>query len=376
MQAMQTPRNPTRQRLVDSALALFAQHGITETATKQIAELAEVNEVTLFRQFGNKQGLVLAILEEEAVFDRLAQTLGSAIDANSSPEQALREYAQSYLDLLNTAPEMLRSMIGEAGKSPVENRQALGQGLHRTNTALAKHLGNDRLASLVNITLLGYAVLEMTTEFHGLWADRDGLIQDLVALVLSQPVLPAPLPAVQDLPASLVQTIFRRAQKQGAEEFALVYLLFGAGISPGEIAGLQRVHHLSDRQGQFLQITSGAVRQVPVNQWIMGKRYGTAQKNPLTQWLRERKDDQPALLITTIESVWPELTRDLLTLDGKPPTIVQARYTWGVEMLSRGMSLEDLQILIGMPIEQLIPYGNRAKQKAVLEQGVALDRQK
>jgi AcrR family transcriptional regulator len=373
---MQTPRNPTRQRLVDSALALFAQQGITETATKQIAELAEVNEVTLFRQFGNKQGLVLAILEEEAVFDRLAHTLGKTIDANSSPEQALREYAQSYLDLLNAAPEMLRSMIGEAGKSPLENRQALGQGLNRTNTALAKHLGNDRLASLVNITLLGYAVLEMTTEFHGLWPDRDGLIQDLVALVLSQPVLPAPLPAVQDLPASLVQTIFRRAQKQGAEELALVYLLFGAGISPGEIAGLERVHHLSDRQGQFLQITAGAVRQVPVNQWIMGKRYGTAQKNPLTQWLRERKDDQPALFITTIESVWPELTDDLLTLDGKPPTIVQARYTWGVEMLSRGMNLEDLQILIGMPIEQLIPYGNRAKQKAVLEQGLALDRQK
>jgi hypothetical protein len=38
--------------------------------------------------------------------------------------------------------------------------------------------------------------------------------------------------------------------------------------------------NLSDRDAQFLQITQGAVRQVPVNQWIMGKRYGFTQKPP------------------------------------------------------------------------------------------------
>ena len=62
----------TRQRLIDATLLLFAKQGIAETTTKQIAEQGEVNEVTLFRQFGNKQGLLLAVLEESEVFDRLA----------------------------------------------------------------------------------------------------------------------------------------------------------------------------------------------------------------------------------------------------------------------------------------------------------------
>jgi hypothetical protein len=83
--------------------------------------------------------------------------------------------------------------------------------------------------------------------------------------------------------------------------------------------------NLGDRDAQFLQITQGAVRQVPVNQWIMGKRYGSYQKNPLTQWLRGRKDSlgalflgtgQEPIMITEIQEIWRELTIDLLGLDG------------------------------------------------------------
>jgi hypothetical protein len=42
----------------------------------------------------------------------------------------------------------------------------------------------------------------------------------------------------------------------------------------------------------------------------------------------------------------------------------------------RGISLEDMQILSGLSIEQLAPYGQRAREKAALEQAVALDRQR
>jgi hypothetical protein len=55
-------------------------------------------------------------------------------------------------------------------------------------------------------------------------------------------------------------------------------------------------------------------------------------------------------------------------------SIEQAQQTWCVEMLLRGISLTDMQILTGMSIEQLAPYGQRAK--AVLEQGLSLDKPK
>ena len=391
---MATPRNPTRQRLVNAALELFAQQGITETTTKQIAEQAEVNEVTLFRQFGNKQGLILAVMEEAEIFDQLAASLGEQIDRTRPLAQTITRYAQSYLCLLDAVPEMLRSIIGEGGKYPIENREALGRGINRAYRSVADYLGvsgtplnNDRLVSMLNSALLGYAVLESATEFHGLWPSREDFINNLVQLVLSQPLPNSPetLMQIVDLPATLVHRIFQRAQKKGSRELALVYLLFGAGVSPAEIASLERVHYLSDRDAQFLQITQGAVRQVPVNQWIMGKRYGSYQKNPLTQYLKGRKDtlgalllgsDQEPMIIAEIQEIWRELTINLVGLDGQIVSIDQAQQTWCVEMLLRGISLTDMQILTGLSIEQLAPYGQRAKAKAVLEQGLSLDKPK
>jgi hypothetical protein len=123
-------------------------------------------------------------------------------------------------------------------------------------------------------------------------------------------------------------------------------------------------------------------RQVPVNQWIMGKRYG-AERNPLTQWLKTRKDEMAAVFIndnqqplaeSELLAMWQNLTEDLITPEGKPPTIDRARQTWCVEMLVKGMNLENLSILSGMTIEQLQPYARRAKEKTAIEQANQLDR--
>ncbi|NJK64654.1 MAG: helix-turn-helix transcriptional regulator [Synechococcaceae cyanobacterium SM2_3_1] len=58
----------TRQRLLNTAKELFARQGITHTTTRQIAEAAGVNEVTLFRHFKSKQGLLLAVFADLGVF--------------------------------------------------------------------------------------------------------------------------------------------------------------------------------------------------------------------------------------------------------------------------------------------------------------------
>ena len=389
---MPTPRNPTRQRLIDAALALLTQQGITETTTKHIAELAEVNEVTLFRQFGNKQGLVLAVLEESEMFTRLATALEQNLDRASSLDHRIRTYTQSFLELLDAAPELLRSIVGESSKSPTETKEALGRGIQQVNQQLATALGggkeglNDRSVRVLNSLLLGYAILDLTTALKGLWLSREEFIEAVVLMMGAHRSTEMPIDRpVIDLPASVVQTLFQRAQKKGAMEMAIVYLLFGAGIRPIELIKLQRIHHLSDRDMQVLQITQGAIRQVPMNQWIMGKRYGTHLKNPLTQWLKTRKDTQPALFIdldqnpitiAQIQIIWQDLTSDLLNLNGTPLTIEQAQQTWCIEMLLRGITLDDMQILAGLSIDQLAPYGQRAKEKAVLGKGIALDKSK
>ena len=398
----------TRQRLIKAALELFTAQGFTETTTRQIAELAQVNEVTLFRQFGNKQGLLLAAIEDSAVFTHLSESLRVQVAKSSRLDQALKNYASDRLKALEQIPELLRSVVGEAGQYTVENRRALGRGVTLANLEVARYLTTvierenlypripvEKLASLLNEMLFGYLVIELTSEFHELWDDREDFLSNLVELFLHGGVSSSELSAqsqqlailgrhkVADLPAALVHSILQQAKKQGLRDYAFAYVLFGAGLSVQEIVALERSHQICDAQEHLLQVTQGAVRQVPVNQWIMGKRYGSYLRNPLTQWLKSRKDEEPALFINfdagtpiseeELSAVWQGFTSGLLTPEGHPLLVEQARQTWCVEMLIRGIDLEDLCILSGWDSYQLQPYARRAREKAALERALKLD---
>lgn len=398
---MAAQRNSTRQRLVNAALELFAAQGVTETTTKQIAELAEVNEVTIFRQFGNKHGLLLAVIEETAVFTNLGQNLIQQARQTSSIYQALKDYATACLQALERIPEVVRSVVGESGQYPAENREALGQGFTQANRYVAEyfatvinsgqlqtHLPAEKLASLLNGMLLGYAVIEFTSEFHELWQNRDDFLENLVTLFLHGAVSQAPsspiilVEKVADLPASLVHLILQRAKKQGLQDYALMYVLFGAGLSVTEVVRLERSHYIKETHQQLLQITKERIRQVPLNQWIVGKRYGTYQRNPLTQWLKSRKDHQSALFIDEngnplseiqLCQKWQTLTADLLSPEGQTLRIEQAQQTWCIDMLTRGIDVQNLSILTGWDTTKLQQYVHRAKEKAAIEQAIHID---
>ncbi|MEW6495649.1 MAG: TetR/AcrR family transcriptional regulator [Cyanobacteriota bacterium] len=428
----QTPSS-TRQRLINAALELFTSQGVTETTTRQIAELAQVNEVTLFRHFGNKQGLLLAVIEDSAVFTHLGESLRAQVAQTSHLDQALKHYAVDRLQALEQISELLRSVVGEAGRYTIENRRALGRGVTLANREVARYLATviereqlhpripvEKLSSLLNVMLFGYLVIELTSEFHELWDSREDFLDSLVELFLDGAVSAAEelnvsqlrversednLPytngsseqsstlaphKVADLPASLVHSILQQAKKQGLQVYALAYVLFGAGLLPKEVVSLERcsygaaslTHQISDAHQHLLQITQGAVRQVPVNQWIMGKRYGSHTRNPLSQWLKSRKDEQPAMFVNEagqpmteeeLYAAWQDFTSGLLTSDDQTLSIEQARQTWCVEMLMRGIDLEDLSILSGWDTTQLQPYARRAREKAAIERALRLD---
>jgi len=399
---MSSQTNSTRQRLIQAALELFTAQGVIATTTRQIAERAEVNEVTLFRHFGNKHGLLLAVLEESAAFKNLGESLVRRATPSGNIYQALKDYASDSLQALERVPEFVRSVVGEADQYPTANRRALGRGLTEANRYVAEYLASvieqghfntylpaEKLASLLNGMILGYAVIEFTSEFHELWEDRNDFLENLVKLFLHGAMSPTdelgvvPIGEVADLPAGLVHEILNQGRKLGSQDYALAYVLFSTGLSVTEIVNLQREQQIYDPQGYFLQIIApGSVRQVPVNQWILGKRYGTYTNNPLIKWLKSRKDTHSSIFLnpgcqTLSESEllehWQIWTRGLLTPQGQPPMIVQTQHTWCVEMLMRGISLENLSILTGSERDRLQPYARRAREKAALEQATRLD---
>lgn len=75
----------TADRILDAAGELFATHGYASTTTRAIAERAGVNEVTLFRRFGNKLGVL------EALGARLRQRQAGHAASASPDSESVRE---------------------------------------------------------------------------------------------------------------------------------------------------------------------------------------------------------------------------------------------------------------------------------------------
>jgi AcrR family transcriptional regulator len=68
---MTKSEDPTREKILLSALALFSERGIAKTSLNEVAYRAGVTRVTVYRHFEEKKGLVrAAFLRVEQVFEK------------------------------------------------------------------------------------------------------------------------------------------------------------------------------------------------------------------------------------------------------------------------------------------------------------------
>jgi site-specific recombinase XerD len=99
--------------------------------------------------------------------------------------------------------------------------------------------------------------------------------------------------------------------------------------------------------------------------------------------VESRKDSESALFLNRtgkplsendLVELWEELIAGLAGVEAEAIAIEQTQQTWCVEMLMRGMNLEDMQILTGWDVAKLQPYVRRSREKTALEQAIRLDR--
>jgi AcrR family transcriptional regulator len=77
-----------KEKIIQAALQLFAKEGYHATSTNKVAKLAGVSEGLIFRHFGNKEGLLQAILAEG---EKKLKTLFVDIVMESEPKQVIRK---------------------------------------------------------------------------------------------------------------------------------------------------------------------------------------------------------------------------------------------------------------------------------------------
>lgn len=62
-----------KERIIEASVSLFIRKGYKGTTTKTIAQEAGVNELTVFRHFGTKEGILRAIIEDR--YDYLTRSI-------------------------------------------------------------------------------------------------------------------------------------------------------------------------------------------------------------------------------------------------------------------------------------------------------------
>jgi len=129
----------TRQRILQAAAQVFAEKGYARATTRALAAAAGVNEVTLFRHFGNKQNLFAAVMEQ---FGGPAVTTALEAQLTGDCGQDLRTVGNQLLNLLLERGDALRLMLCEASHFP-EVQEVMVQNPRQIRRMLASYISRQ-----------------------------------------------------------------------------------------------------------------------------------------------------------------------------------------------------------------------------------------
>lgn len=147
------PRDPERyRRIMEAARKHFYAHGLERASVDAIAAEAGVSKMTIYSNFGSKDGLFEAMVEDGT--DRVMG--GSAgVEAMDplQPGKALLAVGEQFLALTREEHTLgkFRSLYGAAGSQPEACRGFYRQGPERLNGELAAYLRRANEAGTLQV---------------------------------------------------------------------------------------------------------------------------------------------------------------------------------------------------------------------------------
>lgn len=103
-----------RERILRAAEQLFAERGVGAVTMDEIAAAAGVGKGTLYRRFGDRSGLALALLDEQTRCLQHHAIRGTApLGPGTPPAQRLCAFLAARVDLLETYADL--HVLGETG---------------------------------------------------------------------------------------------------------------------------------------------------------------------------------------------------------------------------------------------------------------------
>jgi AcrR family transcriptional regulator len=165
------PRSAERTaKIIEAATQLFAHQGYHGTTTREIADLADMSENTLFRQFGGKEDIFWAALREGLNGLHLRKDLLDSIAQGDLPEVVLPKLFSSLVGTITFKPKVLSliavAMIELRWKAESVCRVQLAPIFADFNRYLATSIKSGRIRNLDPAMVT--AALGMTALVHPL----------------------------------------------------------------------------------------------------------------------------------------------------------------------------------------------------------------
>lgn len=106
-----TARNAeqSRRRILEAAAKVFARSGLAGARVDEVAAVAGINKRMLYHYFGNKEGLYLAVLEDQV--DRIYRHLAVVFEQSGSTLERIKRGIRTYFYLLAENETVVR-LIG------------------------------------------------------------------------------------------------------------------------------------------------------------------------------------------------------------------------------------------------------------------------
>jgi TetR/AcrR family transcriptional regulator len=116
------PMKDVDQRIQHAAVREFCRKGYAGATTRKIAEMAGVNEVTLFRRFRSKESILRTSITK--LRDRSLQAIDSVFLSEQAEDlrTCLRNLGRSIMRLLKDEEELIFLLISEGRRNPTVAR--------------------------------------------------------------------------------------------------------------------------------------------------------------------------------------------------------------------------------------------------------------
>jgi AcrR family transcriptional regulator len=175
----------TRRRILTAAKEIYEAKGSRGTTTREVAERAGVNEATLFRHFGNKNALLLAMREYMCGLEEFNIVMDSL---SGNIEDDLLVLARAMVQRMRDQRKMMCVNLAESALGEIELVQPEWRGPRQIRSRAAQYFADhitrgtlagdpEQHARAFMSMLFAYVIAEK------LWHDSPGEAQDLPYLV-------------------------------------------------------------------------------------------------------------------------------------------------------------------------------------------------